>query len=120
MAGGAGAEAAQQPHAQQPPSCGLCNVVASSEGQLAAHVEGKRHRKHVAMAEVLGVAKSGAAEEAAGDAGEELRCELCDVTAPSLTHKQLHLMCACLPSFRAADPQPALPVMPGMLLACSP
>ena len=73
-------------------------MVASSEGQLAAHVEGKRHRKHVAMAEVLGVAKTGAAEEAAeGDGDEALRCDLCNVTAPSLTHKQLHLMCACPP-----------------------
>ena len=71
--------------------CDVCNVVAASEGDLAAHLDGKRHRKHVQMAEVLADSKSPAAPEPAAEP-LELHCELCDVTAPTQTHKELHLM----------------------------
>lgn len=66
--------------------CDVCNVVTSSEEQLAVHMDGKRHRKHILMAEVTNspVADTGAVDE-------ELHCELCDVTAPSSAHKQIHL-----------------------------
>lgn len=71
--------------------CDVCSVVASSEEQLALHKDGKRHKKHLLMAQVL--AEPPAAVTAAADSGEAeaLRCELCDVTAPSAVHKQLHL-----------------------------
>ncbi len=71
--------------------CDVCNVVAASEGDLAAHLDGKRHRKHVQMAEVLADSKSPAAPAPAAEP-IELHCELCDVTAPTQTHKELHLM----------------------------
>ena len=71
--------------------CDVCNVVAASEGDLAAHLDGKRHRKHLQMAEVL--ADSAGAEGAPGsEAPAGLHCQLCDVTAPTHTHKELHLM----------------------------
>ena len=66
----------------------MCNVVTSSEEQMAVHMDGKRHRKHILMAEV---ASSPAADTGADP--EELHCDLCDVTAPSSTHKQIHLRC---------------------------
>ncbi len=70
-------------------------MVAASEGDLAAHLDGKRHRKHVQMAEVLADRKgAGAAGPAAEGAAAELHCELCDITAPTHTHNELHLMCA--------------------------
>lgn len=56
------------------------------------HMDGKRHRKHIAMAEVT----SSLTEDTGAD-GEELHCELCDVTVPSSTHKQIHLRCPSLP-----------------------
>ncbi|CAL5220929.1 g3027 [Coccomyxa viridis] len=71
--------------------CDVCNVVAASEGDLAAHLDGKRHRKHVQMAEVLADIKSPAAPAPAAEP-IELHCELCDVTAPTQTHKELHLI----------------------------
>ena len=66
--------------------CDVCNVMTSSEEQLAVHMDGKRHRKHILMAEVT---NSPPADAGADD--EELHCELCDVTAPTSTHKQIHL-----------------------------
>ena len=72
--------------------CDMCNVVTSSEEQLAVHMDGKRHRKHILMAEVT----SSCTADVGAD-GDELHCELCDVTAPSSTHKQIHLRCpTCL------------------------
>lgn len=71
--------------------CDVCNVVAASEGDLAAHLDGKRHRKHIQMAEVLADSKSPAAPAPAADLAQ-LHCNLCDVTAPTQTHKELHLM----------------------------
>lgn len=68
--------------------CEVCNVVTSSEEQLAVHIDGKRHRKHMLMAEVTSLP---AAADGCADA-EELHCNLCNVTAPSVTHKQIHLM----------------------------
>ena len=80
-------------------------MVASSEEQLASHRDGKRHQKHLAMAEVAAGAKSGAAapEEETGS----LHCDLCDVTAPSATHKQLHLMCGLVLPLLQCSPGPA-------------
>lgn len=68
-------------------------MVAASEGDLVAHLDGKRHKKHLQMAGVLADSKGAraAAPAAEGDASE-LHCELCDVTAPTHTHKELHLM----------------------------
>ena len=71
--------------------CDVCNVVAASEGDLAAHLDGKRHRKHIQMAEVLADSKGPAAPAPAADL-TQLHCDLCDVTAPTQTHKELHLM----------------------------
>ena len=68
--------------------CDMCNVVTSSEEQLAVHMDGKRHRKHILMAEIT----SSSTADVGAD-GDELHCELCDVTAPSSTHKQIHLRC---------------------------
>ena len=68
-------------------------MVAASEGDLAAHLDGKRHKKHLQMAEVLADSKgASAAAPAAERAASKLHCELCDVTAPTHTHKELHLM----------------------------
>ena len=71
--------------------CDVCNVAAASEGDLAAHLDGKRHRKHIQMAEVLADSKSPAAPAPAAGL-LQLHCELCNVTAPTQTHKELHLM----------------------------
>lgn len=77
----------------------MCKVVAASEGDLAAHLDSKRHRKHLQMAEVLADSSrggpsgvSGAGTDAPDAEVAELHCELCDVTAPTPTHKELHLM----------------------------
>ncbi len=69
----------------------MCNVVAASEGDLAAHLDGKRHKKHIQMAEVLADSKGPAVDALAAEPAE-LHCELCDVIAPTHTHKELHLM----------------------------
>ena len=66
-------------------------MVAASEGDLAAHLDGKRHRKHVQMAELLADGQ-GAQAGLPGEGPAELHCRLCDVTAPTHAHKELHLM----------------------------
>jgi glutamate dehydrogenase/leucine dehydrogenase len=75
--------------------CEVCSVVASSEEQLALHKDGKRHRKHLAMAEVLAgeqqEEQQEAGEKASSTDGSELHCGLCDVTVPSAVHKKIHL-----------------------------
>lgn len=64
-------------------------MVATSEAQLVSHLEGKKHKRFLAMAE-LGSGNVRLAEVEEPDA-EELHCELCDVTAPSAHHKEYHL-----------------------------
>lgn len=79
--------------------CGVCDVRATSEEQLASHREGKRHARHLAMAELTlamgahpGPGQGLSGEEAAD--AEALRCDLCQVTAPTPVHKEVHLRCA--------------------------
>jgi len=75
----------------------VCDVRATSEEQLASHREGKRHARHLAMAELAAAppppAPAGAEDGAGADA---LRCDLCQVVAPTLVHKEFHLRCAAL------------------------
>jgi len=78
--------------------CGVCDVRATSEEQLASHREGKRHARHLAMAELAAApppppGPAGAEDGASADA---LRCDLCQVVAPTLVHKEFHLRCAAL------------------------
>lgn len=82
--------------------CGVCDVRATSEEQLASHREGKRHARHLAMAELsttLNPSPGPGAGEDSADA-EALRCDLCQVVAPTPVHKEFHLRCvALIPTF---------------------
>ncbi|KAK9837443.1 hypothetical protein WJX81_003056 [Elliptochloris bilobata] len=77
--------------------CGVCDVRATSEEQLASHREGKRHARHLAMAELSTTmgAKPNPGQSLTGEEGtpdaEALRCDLCQVTAPTPVHKEYHL-----------------------------
>ena len=72
--------------------CGTCKVTATSEEQLAIHLEGKKHKRHLAISE-LKHTDSGTAEVegAAPEAESDLHCNLCDVTAPTIHHREYHL-----------------------------
>lgn len=91
-------------------ACNTCNVVATSEGQLASHLEGKKHQRFLAMAQL----EDGATIERnhSSNLEEDLHCNLCDVTAPSAHHREYHLRCAIL---RAATPRQS--VAEGLLAA---
>ena len=67
-------------------------MTATSEEQLAVHLEGKKHKRHLAISE-LKHTDSGTAEVegAAPEAGPDLHCNLCDVTAPTIHHREYHL-----------------------------
>ncbi|KAK9814337.1 hypothetical protein WJX72_004126 [[Myrmecia] bisecta] len=95
----------RQPQAETPFYCELCNVYATGEDQLAMHFEGKKHQRHVSLREVqqggavlLPRGTSAASSSSGGAAappkslsGMELRCELCDIVAPSPQHFEFHI-----------------------------
>jgi len=68
--------------------CLTCKVTATSEEQLAMHLEGKKHKRFVAMAELDGSPPPNIPESVPS---QELHCDLCDVTAPSPHHREYHL-----------------------------
>lgn len=69
--------------------CLTCQVTATSEGQMAIHKEGKRHRRHLAMAELQGSPPTLPSEP--DPESQDLHCDLCHVTAPSAQHREYHL-----------------------------
>ena len=70
--------------------CDTCKVHATSEKQLAIHLVGKKHKRHLAIAELEQAGPLSAAS-AEGRSEEELRCDMCDVTAPSAQHHEFHI-----------------------------
>ena len=67
-------------------SCRTCNVTATSPGQLAVHLGGKKHKRLTSNA--------GREIDAAclgNGNGELLNCELCNVEVASPLHQQYHL-----------------------------
>ena len=65
-------------------------MTATSEGQLAIHLEGKKHRRHVAMAELHDSPRV-EADMLEPSPSKDLHCNLCDVTAPTPHHREYHL-----------------------------
>ncbi len=68
--------------------CETCNVSATSDVQLAAHLSGKNHKRHTSLAEL---SSRGAAVPAGQEGDATLFCDICDVKAPSAHHKEYHL-----------------------------
>lgn len=69
--------------------CVTCQVTATSEEQMAVHKEGKRHRRHLAIAELQEAGPT--TDPAEGSEEQDLHCDLCHVTAPSAQHRAYHL-----------------------------
>ena len=71
--------------------CLACKVTTTSEEQLAIHKEGKRHRRHLAMAELQGSPLATADQLESSGGSQDLHCDLCQVTAPTPQHREYHL-----------------------------